>query len=100
MLIDLDPQSNATRGSGLDPHEIDMSINDVLLKDVSMEEAIVDKEDLGFSLLPATPVLTEAEVKLLKSQDKEFTLKQTLLNNIKQYYQIYTYKLILRNIFK
>ena len=85
LLIDLDPQSNATRGSGLDPHEIDMSINDVLLKDASMEETIIDKEDLGFSLLPATPVLTEAEVKLLESQDKEFTLKKTLLNKIKQY---------------
>ncbi|MED5430591.1 MAG: AAA family ATPase, partial [Pseudomonadota bacterium] len=85
LLIDLDPQSNATRGSGVNPHQIQQSINDILLGNANLKEAIIDKKELGFSLLPATPSLTESEVKLLQSEDKEFTLKKTLSNNLSSY---------------
>ena len=85
LLIDLDPQSNATRGSGVNPHQIQQSINDILLGNANLKEVIIDKKELGFSLLPATPSLTESEVKLLQSEDKEFTLKKTLSNNLSSY---------------
>ena len=85
LLIDLDPQSNATRGSGLDPHTLSLSTNDVLMKEASIKDSIINLEDLGFSLLPAAPTLTESEVKLLESTDKEFSLKKTLTNNINKY---------------
>ena len=85
LLIDLDPQSNATRGSGVNPHQIQQSINDILLGNDNLKEVIIDKKELGFSLLPATPSLTESEVKLLQSEDKEFTLKKTLSNNLSSY---------------
>ena len=85
LLIDLDPQSNATRGSGINPHQIEKSINDILLDNSNFIDAIIDKQELGFSLLPATPALTESEVKLLQSEDKEFTLKKSLTDNLKSY---------------
>ena len=85
LLIDLDPQSNATRGSGINPHQIEKSINDILLDNSNFIDAIIDKQELGFSLVPATPALTESEVKLLQSEDKEFTLKKSLNDNLKSY---------------
>ena len=78
LLIDLDPQSNATRGCGYDPHNITNSINDLLLGRASSAETIIYVEDANFSLLPATPDLTESEVMLINSELKEYTLKTTI----------------------
>ncbi len=85
LLIDLDPQANATRGSGLDPHSLTPSMNDVLINQVSAAEAVINLEDLGFSVIPATPALTESEVKLLERDEKEFTLKKVISDSIKGY---------------
>ena len=75
LLIDLDPQSNATRGCGIDPHNITTSINDTLLNRSNLESTVMILSDNNFSLLPATPELTESEVVLISSQHKEYTLK-------------------------
>ena len=83
LLVDLDPQSNATKGCGLDPHSLDVSVNDVLLGRNNLSEAIISLDNYGFNILPATPELTEAEVKLLSLNEKEFTLRN-LLNTIKK----------------
>lgn len=83
LLVDLDPQSNATRGCGVDPHGTSTSINDLLLVRSSIDETIIQPDNVDFSLLPATPDLTEAEVMLISSEHKEYTLKNILstLNN-------------------
>ena len=78
LLIDLDPQSNATRGCGVDPHGLSTSINDLLLGRSSIDETIIQPDNIDFSLLPATPDLTEAEVMLISSEHKEYTLKNIL----------------------
>jgi chromosome partitioning protein len=78
LLVDLDPQSNATRGCGVDPHALNHSINDALLGRNETEQCLIPLNDLGFTILPATPELTEAEVMLLSSESKEFTLKNIL----------------------
>ena len=78
LLVDLDPQSNATRGCGVDPHGISTSINDLLLGRSSINETIIQPDNIDFSLLPATPDLTEAEVMLISSEHKEYTLKKIL----------------------
>ena len=75
LLIDLDPQSNATRGCGIDPHGLTTSINDVLLGRTNIDESIISTDNISFSILPATPELTESEVMLLSSERKEYTLK-------------------------
>ena len=78
LLIDLDPQSNATRGCGVDPHNISSNINDMLLDRSFIDSTIMNLDNLGFSLLPATPELTESEVMLISSEHKEYTLKKAL----------------------
>jgi len=78
LLIDLDPQSNATRGSGVDSATLQSSVNDVLLGRSSIDEAIVSSVYDGYDLLPATPALTESEVSLVSKNNREFILKNTL----------------------
>ena len=80
LLIDLDTQSNATRGCGIDPHGLTTSINDVLLGRTNIDESIISTDNISFSILPATPELTESEVMLLSSERKEYTLKNVLVD--------------------
>jgi chromosome partitioning protein len=79
LLVDLDPQGNATSGSGVDKHEAEYTIYDVLVDDLSMEKAISDTpEASGFDLVPANGDLTAAEVQLLDMKMKEFRLRNAL----------------------
>ena len=78
LLIDLDPQSNATRGSGVDSASLKSSVNDVLLDRANIKETIILSEYDGYDLLPATPALTESEVSLVSKNDREFILKNIL----------------------
>jgi chromosome partitioning protein len=65
LLIDLDPQGNATMGCGVDKRTLERSVTEVLLGDVNIVDAIVTIEGAGFDLLPANQDLTAAEVRLL-----------------------------------
>ena len=87
LLIDLDPQSNATRGSGINPTTIDASINDVLLDRADINTTIINSQSNGYDILPSTPSLTESEVSLLNNDDREFHLrtKLTLIENTYDY---------------
>ena len=77
LLIDLDPQGNATMGSGVDKRELDNSITDVLLGEAQAREAIVRCED-GYDLLPGNIDLTAAEIRLMDEAGREARLKQAL----------------------
>ena len=78
LLVDLDPQSNATRGSGTDIASITISINDILLDRARIDDAILRSTNDGFDLLPATPELTESEVNLVTKDNREFVLRDKL----------------------
>ncbi|MGA1730327.1 MAG: ParA family protein [Steroidobacteraceae bacterium] len=65
LLIDLDPQGNATMGCGVDKRSLDRSIYDVLMGLCPAEAAIVTLEKGGFDLLPGNQDVTAAEVELL-----------------------------------
>ena len=78
LLVDLDPQGNATMSCGIDKHELDVSILDVLLGDVSLGTALIDARDSGFSVLPANGDLTAAEVELVGAEGKEQRLRRAL----------------------
>ena len=82
LLVDLDPQSNATRGSGIDASMIQNSINDVLLDRVNIEKAIIKSQFDGYDILPATPSLTESEVVLVTRDEREFILKNKLTSSL------------------
>ena len=78
LLIDLDPQSNATRGSGIASETLESSVNDVLLDRAPIKSIIMSSVHDGYDLLPATPALTESEVSLVSKNDREFILKNIL----------------------
>lgn len=84
LLIDLDPQGNATGGSGIDKTTISSSINEVLLGKVSARDAIV-KTEWGYDVLPSNGNLTVAEVRLLSMEQREITLKNAL-NEVRDQY--------------
>lgn len=78
LLIDLDPQGNATTGSGVDKLSLEHSVYDVLTGDCSLVEAMQFSEHGGYQLLPANRDLTAAEVVLLNMPAKEHRLREAL----------------------
>lgn len=84
LLIDLDPQGNATMGAGVDKHELELSIYDVLVEDTAVNDAVI-KTEAGFDLLGANGDLTAAEVVLLDADNKERKLAEAL-NQAKDQY--------------
>jgi chromosome partitioning protein len=79
LLIDLDPQGNATMGCGIDKNAQARTSCDVLLGDCTAAEALVLVEYGGFKLMPANQELTAAEVRLLTMiAGREFKLRNAL----------------------
>lgn len=78
LLVDLDPQGNATMGSGIDKHEVETSIYEVLVNGTSVSRVIQRAEVSGFDVLPANSDLTAAEVELLEIDQKERRLRVAL----------------------
>jgi len=78
LLVDLDPQGNATMGSGVDKYSLERSSYDVLMDEVPIREAIIPSPEAGFDLLPANSDLTGAEVALLEEMAREIRLRKAL----------------------
>ncbi len=85
LLVDLDPQGNATMGSGIDKSQLELSTYEVLTHQCSTRQAIVMASDAGYALLPANGDLTAAEVELLEVDDKEFRLRNALAEVMNSY---------------
>ncbi|GMR07874.1 MAG: AAA family ATPase [Gammaproteobacteria bacterium] len=77
LIVDLDPQGNATMGCGVNKNELDASSCDVLLGESLIEETIVALDN-GMWLLPGNNDLVAAEVGLLQAEDRERRLRQVL----------------------
>ncbi len=78
LLIDLDPQGNATMGSGIDKRHLLSSLYQVLLGDVAARVAIVRSEAGAYDVLPANRELAGAEIELVELEHRELRLKQAL----------------------
>ena len=78
LMIDLDPQANATMGCGIDKYEVEKGIFDVLVEGMSVEEACQSSPDNGCDVLPANSDLTAAEVELMSMEQREQQLHQAL----------------------
>ena len=78
LLVDLDPQGNATMGSGLDKRELERSTYDVLMGECPARDAVVVLDRLHYALLPGNGDLTAAEVKLMEKLAREQRLKRAL----------------------
>lgn len=78
LLIDLDPQGNATMGCGVDKYNLELSLYEVLTGSCKAAEALAKSEKGGFDVLPANGDLTAAEVELIDLERKEQRLKEAL----------------------
>lgn len=78
LLVDMDPQGNATMGSGVDKNDVSASVYDVLMQQVNAADVIISCEQSGYDLLPANGDLTAAEVELLSQTNKERRLQESL----------------------
>ena len=79
LLVDLDPQGNATMGSGVDKSDLDASVYDILVNGLTVSEAKIEAESAGFDLLGSNVDLTGAEIELLSMDRREFRLKDALM---------------------
>jgi chromosome partitioning protein len=78
LLVDMDPQGNATMGCGINKMELENSTCDVLLGDATAADTIVSAPEGGFAVLPGNEDLTLAEVSLLQEIGREMKLRKAL----------------------
>jgi chromosome partitioning protein len=78
LMVDLDPQGNATMGSGVDKRALKGTIYDVLLEEATVAEARVHSEKCGYDVLGANRELAGAEVELVAVERREARLKAAL----------------------
>ena len=78
LVADLDPQGNATMGSGIDKRAMELAIYDVLLENASVAEARLRSEKGGYDVLGANRELAGAEVELVALERRDKRLKQAL----------------------
>jgi len=85
LLVDMDPQGNATMGSGVDKNALELSGYDMLTKRATAAEVIFRAEVSGFDILPANGDLTAAEVELMNEIGREHRLRLAL-NKVRENY--------------
>ena len=85
LLIDLDPQGNATMGSGIDKNALEKSVYDLLAQEAGFDEVVARPEEAGYDLLPANGDLVAAEVDLITGENRETRLRQ-IVEAVKQRY--------------
>ena len=78
LLVDCDPQGNATMGCGVDKRSLARSMTDVLLGEARADEVLLPVEPGGYTLLPGNQDLVAAEVRLMGQPGREFRLRDAL----------------------
>lgn len=78
LLVDLDPQANATSGLGLHKENLDGSLYEVLLGQAAAQDVTKETKINGLSILPTPPQLAAAEVELVNQPNRELRLKQAI----------------------
>ncbi|GAA3835783.1 ParA family protein [Nocardioides panacisoli] len=86
LLVDFDPQGSLSVGLGLNPHEMELTIYNLLMEpDVRLEEVVVPSGVPGMDLLPSNIDLSAAEVQLVHEVAREQTLQRVLASAVKDY---------------
>src|SRR5215831_6559024 len=78
LLVDLDPQGNATMGSGVDKRALEYTVYQVLIGEKTIPEVRTRSPSGGYDLVPANRELAGAEVELVELPDRETRLKDAL----------------------
>ncbi len=87
LLVDLDPQGNATSGYGISKKNLEITSYDVVMTNVRPEEAVINTTYKNVSIIPATAELAEAEIHLLQIEQRNHQLKKALIQ-LKESYDI------------
>ena len=85
LLIDADPQSNATSGVGHNPHKIERGIYECLIGKEKAIDCILTTQSPNLDLLPANIDLVGAEIELISVKEREYRMRETV-NTIKDHY--------------
>ena len=88
LLVDLDPQGNATMGSGIDKNDINNTTCELLLGEVTAKELKMQPPEGGYDILPANGDLTAAEVALMDQPEREKRLRKMLEPVANEYHYI------------
>ncbi|MHA7841321.1 MAG: ParA family protein [Gammaproteobacteria bacterium] len=86
LLVDLDPQGNATMGSGINKAQLQRSITDVLLDGQDILKVVTPTPEAGYDLVPANGDLTAAEISLIELPQREQRLAQALSSLLSSYH--------------
>ncbi len=78
LLVDADPQANATSGVGFDPKNIKTSIYECLVNEINPEDIILNTNNPGLDLLPSHIDLVGAEIELINMPNREFLMRKAL----------------------
>jgi chromosome partitioning protein len=89
LIIDADPQANATSGVGFDPKGITKSIYECLISDLDPKEIILETESPNLFILPAHVDLVGAEIELINQPNREYIMRETLAELKKDYDYIF-----------
>jgi chromosome partitioning protein len=85
LVIDLDPQGNATTGSGVEKNKLKLSTYDVLINGTDVESCIVRSRSCGFDILPSNRNLAGAEIELVEFKKREYRLKKAIATVVDKY---------------
>ncbi len=78
LSVDMDPQGNMTSGLGLDKNSVDNTIYDLIIGEVTIEEAVKRNIHENLDIIPTSIDLSGAEIELLDEENKEYILKNAL----------------------
>ncbi len=87
LLVDMDPQGNATSGLGIDPRSLQTTVYNCLINYVKFEDAVQKTEVGGLSILPANAELAGAEIELVNVEEREKLLRH-FLKNVEPLYDV------------
>ena len=85
LLVDIDPQGNATSGIGINKADIDQCIYNVLIEDLTTQDVVVSTDIPNLDAIPATIQLAGAEIELVPTISREIRLKKALESSVDHY---------------
>ena len=78
LIVDIDPQANATSGIGIDKNDLERSMYDLLLEESTAVDATIQQEEFRLDVIPSHPALAGAEVELVNAIGREYRLQKGL----------------------
>jgi len=89
LIVDIDPQGNATSGFGIDKDSLDKTIYHVIIDQANLAEIIKETELPYLKIAPSNPDLFGAEIELVHAKEREYRLKRALESVVDQYQFIF-----------